>query len=500
MQGRRYMVIWFRHLLTDAAVRRFNSLQGRAFVIVRKERGRKVIVASSLEAEKKGIYTGMVLADATAALPDLEVLDETPGQRSRLLQTIAEWSIRYSPAVAIGEADTIIMDISGCAHLWNGEREYLKHIILRLRSAYDARGAIADTIGAAWANARYGRHSPIIEPGDQKIALLPLPPEALRLDAVTCEKLYRLGIKSVAAFIDIEPSALVRRFGKQIHQRIWQALGIIEEPFKPLKEPVPYLERLPSLEPIKTRHGIEIAIDKLLEALCCRLKREDKGIRSLVLSCYRTDNQIVQVNIGTSECTCNKAHLFHLFELRISGIKPKEGIELFTLQALSVEPLKQQQEKLWTSAQQTSDKALAEFLDVVAAKVGPQAIRRYLPEKHHWPERSIKTAAELTEKPTISWPRRLLRPVQLLPDPKPIQVTAPIPDYPPMVFIYKGEVHEVKKAHGPERIEREWWIDDGLHRDYYVLEDAKGRRYWVFRLGHFDPQYNNKWFVHGFFA
>jgi protein ImuB len=91
------------------------------------------------------------------------------------------------------------------------------------------------------------------------------------------------------------------------------------------------------------------------------------------------------------------------------------------------------------------------------------------------------------------------RPVQLLSKPERIEVTAPIPDYPPMLFRYKGKLHKIKKADGPERIEREWWLEEGQHRDYYSVEDENGHRYWLFRSGHYtDNSY--QWFIHGFFA
>jgi protein ImuB len=92
------------------------------------------------------------------------------------------------------------------------------------------------------------------------------------------------------------------------------------------------------------------------------------------------------------------------------------------------------------------------------------------------------------------------RPIQLLSTPERIEVTAPIPDYPPMLFRYKGKLHKIKKADGPERIEREWWIEEGAHRDYYTAEDEEGNRYWLFRSGHYTNDKSPEWFIHGFFA
>lgn len=112
----------------------------------------------------------------------------------------------------------------------------------------------------------------------------------------------------------------------------------------------------------------------------------------------------------------------------------------------------------------------------------------------------MKTAGSVQEVATVDWQTERPRPTRLLSIPEPILVTAPIPDYPPLLFRYKGEVYTIKKADGPERIEREWWIDKGEHRDYYAVEDEKGQRFWLYRSGHYDDSLPNQWFLHGFFA
>ena len=69
-----------------------------------------------------------------------------------------------------------------------------------------------------------------------------------------------------------------------------------------------------------------------------------------------------------------------------------------------------------------------------------------------------------------------------------------------MNFRYKGKLHRVIKSDGPERIEQEWWIQEGQHRDYYCVEDEEGRRYWLFRSGHYSAEKTYHWYMHGFFA
>ncbi|AOM80004.1 Y-family DNA polymerase [Pedobacter steynii] len=497
--SRRYLTIWFRHLTTDQLAIRKPELKGKPFVLAAAERGRMVVKACSAVASAKGIEPGMVVADTRAILPEVEVLDDNPLRAEKLLRALAEWCLRYTPVVAIDLPDSLILDISGCAHLWGGEPPYLKEIQTRLRSAgYEVRAAIADTVGASWAVSRFGQISPIILLGAHADAILQLPPAALRLEAGILARLQKLGLYRIGSFINMPRTALRRRFGADLLTRLDQALGTAPEQIEPIQPVVPFQERLPSLEPIRTATGIEIALRRLLEALCQRLFREGKGLRKSLFRGYRIDGEVQQIEIGTNQPVRNIEHLFKLFQLKIATIRPGLGIELFVLEAPVVEDLSIQQESLWAASNQKHT-AIASLLDRIAGRFGAGAIHRYLPDEHYWPERSIREASSLQEKPAITWPDDQPRPVCLLAKPEPIQVTSPIPDYPPMLFIYKGQIHKIRKADGPERIEREWWIEQGLIRDYYRVEDEQGARYWVFRSGHYE-NHEPEWFIHGFFA
>lgn len=497
---RRYVSIWFRHLLTDRWVIRNPQQKDTAFVLASPERGRMVIKAASAEAENQGILTGMVLADARAVLPDLQVFEDRPGLGEKLLNGLAEWCLRYSPIVATDMPGGLILDITGCAHLWGSERAYLKDITSRLRgSGYDVRAAAADTIGAAWAICRYGRITPVIEPQTQKQAIAPLPPAALRLEEATLDRMNKLGFYQIGSFIEIPRSVLRRRFGQQLLNRLDQALGHMQENIQPVCPIEPYQERLPCLEPIRTATGIEIALKTLLEALCARLTKENRGIRKAVFKGFKMDGAQQLIEIGTSSPSSHLEHLFKLFQLKISMLRPDLGFELFILEASVVEALDAVQETLWNISGTSDLTQIAELLDRLTGRGGMDIVHRYLPDEHYWPERSIKTAVSLSEKPQTPWRTDRPRPVNLLPRPELIQVAAPVPDYPPMLFRYNGQIHKIKKADGPERIEQEWWIQEGLHRDYYCVEDESGARFWIFRLGHYGDQ-NPDWFIHGFFS
>lgn len=496
----RFASIWFRHLATDWVTRRRPDLRDVPFVLTAPERGRVVVKAANKAAQAKGVGTGMVVADCRAILPSLQVFDHMPGLAEKTLAGLAEWCLRFTPTAAIDPPDGLMLDISGCAHLWGGERPYLSDIAGRLNGfGYDTRTAITDTPGTAWAVSRYGRQAAIIESGRHREALQALPPAALRLPSDIAERLEKLGLSTIAGFMDMPRAALRRRFGSVLIEMLDKALGTLPEMLIPIRPVQPYQERLPSYELIRTRKGIEIALQKLLEALCQRLAVEDKGLRAATFKAHRADGNIQQIGIGTNRATRDVGHLFKLFLLKIDTMQPALGFELFLLEASIVEDIDVEMDQLWQLGKQEEEKDVAELLDRIAGKIGKSGIHRFLPAEHYWPERSVKRAASLQEKPQTMWRSDRPRPVHMLPYPEPIEVMVQLPDYPPLHFTYKGKLYRVRKADGPERIEREWWLENGEHRDYYCVEDDAGGRYWLFRSGSYASQ-NPQWYIHGFFA
>lgn len=507
--AKRYIAIWFRHLLTDWYVRKHPDCGNSPLVFSVNQRGRQLILATSQNAEHAGIYKGMVVADAKALLPDLLVATYTSGQELTLLTALGQWCIRYAPVVSIDLPDGLVIDASGCAHLWGGEQNYLMEILIKLKAyGYDVRGAMADTIGTAWAVSRYGGYGGEemnIKSGQERKALRPLPPASLRLDDTLLTKLQQLGFHKIDDFIHLPSNALKRRFGQAFILRLKQALGAEREDIIPLGVPPVYEERLSSLDPIKTAKAITIALTNLLDVICQKLQQEGKGIRTATLICYRIDDQVVQITIGTNGASNNTSHLLKLFELKIPSLAPGPGIDLFILQATMVEDVVAAQEKIW-SATGSADNNITKLLDRIESKIGAGNIKRYQAVAHYWPELSVQVISTVENEAKGDHLRIVEqqgtvspRPEKLLSTPLPIEVTAPIPDYPPMLFRFLGQLHEIKKADGPERIEREWWLDDGEHRDYYTVEDTDGRRYWIFRLGHYAVN-QSQWFIHGFFA
>jgi protein ImuB len=498
---KRFASIWFRHLLTDWKAIRQPGLKGKAYVFAEPDHGRMLITALTNEARRYGVMEGMTVADARVIAPELQVFDEKSGRNLKLLTGLAEWFLRYTPLIQLDPPDGLLLDVTGCTHLKGGEKAFLQEICSRLNTiGYDIRPAIADTIGTAWGVARCGGINLIVPEGEQRTALMALPPSALRLPMDQLLKLRNLGLHQISSFIYMPNAVLRRRFGKDMVLRLHQALGQEVEYLFPIKEPVPYSERLECLEPVRTRVAIEIGLNELLERLCKRLYGEGLGLRSAIFTWYRIDGKNGNITISTNHASNRVQHLFKLFFIKLDTIAPGLGIELLVLDALKTEPISDKQSELWSAKGGADNEEVAELLDRVAGRIGTVNIHRYLPGEHYWPERTPEPTVNISKTPETEWRTDKPRPMQILDQPERIEAMALTPDYPPKLFIWKGEQHIIVGADGPERIEREWWLEPGEHRDYYIAEDETGRRYWLFRSGHYNAENNQHWYLHGFFA
>ena len=177
------------------------SAEEAPFATVIDAAGRRLLAAVNPAASAAGLAPGMPLADSFSFLPGLATAAAEPAADAASLRRLAEWCGRYSPWTAPDGMDGVRVEITGCAHLWGGEEALAADLVARLgRQDIACRIAIADTLGAAWALARFalaGSSAAILPPGDARAGLAPLPVEALRLDPPTAQGLRRVGLKQI---------------------------------------------------------------------------------------------------------------------------------------------------------------------------------------------------------------------------------------------------------------------------------------------------------------
>src|SRR5271167_3075231 len=516
------------------------------FATVVDAAGRRLLAAVNPAATAAGLAPGMPLADALSFLPGLATAAAEPAEDAAALRRLAEWCGRYSPWTAPDGTDGVRIEITGSAHLWGGERALAADLRARLdRLRITARIAIADTLGAAWAMARFaeaGRDPFILPPGNFRAALAPLPMEALRLDPATAQGLRRVGLKRVGDLYPMPRDALARRFGESVVQRLDQALDDRPEPLSPLGEAPTRRVRLSFAEPIADPADLLRAAERLVADLVPRLAREGIGARRLDLAFHRVDGRVERIRLGTARPSRDPRHLAALFKERLDTIDPGLGIEDVILAAFVVEPLPAEQIAFAgypagphptpgtpalaggrpgapPQAGEGMEGDVAPLLDRLGNRLGLAALSRLEARESHIPERaSVRVQPHLTlpktpspppgaERAGVRWgiSGKLPRPIRLFDPPEPVEAFWLLPDDPPFRFMWRRRRHRVTRADGAERIADEWWRPgasgkiDAI-RDYYRVEDEEGRRFWLFRAGLHGSDRSPRWFVHGIFS
>jgi protein ImuB len=414
------------------------------------------------------------------------------------LTRIVEWCDRYSPLAAQDGCDGIILDITGCAHLFGGEGPLLLDLQRRLhRMGIESHGAIADTWGSAWALARYGDRF-IVHGENTDSALNPLPVEALRLPNEIVLKLRRLGLVTIAALRKIPRNSLSVRFGPTLLQRLDQALHQTEDPLTPWRSPAAYRASRILAEPVSTLGSVEYVLHDLLKEICTLLEKNHLGSRHMDLACYRVDGTVDRVEVRTSKPNRAIPHLMRLFSGRLEKLWADFGFETFVLSVPDVEALHPAQLSLSLMDATGDEESFDLLVDRLGMKLGFAAVNHVRVRESYLPEHAVELrSAAASTLASAEWPAYRVRPIRLIDPPMPIQVSILIPGGSPVQFFIEQKQHRIVRSEGPERLTAEWWGESSSRygtRDYYRIEDDKGFRFWIFcdRL--------ERWFLHGHFA
>jgi protein ImuB len=507
----------------------------RALVVTGKRGNAEVLTAVDEAAEQLGLSPSLTLAQARAMHPGIDTVAEDAEADAALLESIADWCLRYTPLVACDTPDGLLLDISGCAHLYGGEHELVADLATRLEDAGFAYSlAIAGTIGAAWAAARYG------EPtshacGEERALLSPLPLSALRLPPATVSSLARVGLKRIGDIIDLPRAPLTARFGSEVLRQLDRALGHEHEPLTPRLPVAPYVAEQRFAEPIAREEDVLATTGRLARRLQFALERRGDGARRIELTLFRTDGVLRRIAAGASRPLRDPDEIRELFVERLAALAdtldPGFGFDMARLSVIVAEPCPPQQIGIGGGEDEAE---LCRLIDRLSARLGTRRVHRLAAQDSHIPEVAEAVLPAQAVSGDAGWNafRRYRaeaelapRPLRLLTRPEPIEAVAEVPDGPPLRFRWRRALHEVIAAEGPERIEGAWWSEHGgqasgnfasgnLARDYFRVEDKSGLRFWLFRAGLYRDLKREDlaredlapggaaptWFLHGTFA
>lgn len=539
--GRRFLSLFLPDWPTDYLKRREPELS-TPLALYEKIKGGLQLAAIDAEAAKRGLRVGQSVADARALVPRLAIRELDRPMLENAFASFADWHSNASPLVSVLTDMTpygdLILDITGVPHLFGGEKIMLSMMISRLRQVgYTVSGAIAPTIGAAWAMSHFVGNR-IVTPKTMVTLLDSLPIPALRLGGDQIAALTQMGLLTIGQVRQRPRKPLQARFGASFLIRLDQAYGEIEERMTPRLPVVEHFVERRFHEPISQLDDVLAAARELAQKLCAALETDGLGAQTFHLFLYRVDHKVMTLSLNAARLTRDPQHIASLFHHRAQRFEVEEfdpgfGIDVVRLAASSLDRLDVAQLGAFETENGAAD--IDRLTDRLTSRLGPTAVLKVELVESHIPERAARLAPAVvaeTESP-LSRPRPR-RPLRLLPMPELVRINAEVPDGLPASMIWRRQPYRLIKGAGPERLGAEWWrkrerlqlveevepeeLEPGekakqppyvaalpLHdpeastRDYYLVEDTDGRRFWVFRQGFYDGDLPPAWYLHGFF-
>ncbi len=553
MPERRILSVWFPRLGAERLMRRMSIGDDVPFAVMRETGQMQVLSSLNNAASAAGLHVDQPLRDAHAICGTLITRLQNPQAEAGFLDALARWAGQFSPWVAQERPDALVLDITGCAHLFGGEEALL---VQMNEAAADlgltARCGLAGSVGAAWALARYsdvppgktrsgdaidqearatrsraakrrhwerggteplpcntytyGQTSRIARSGQTHSALSNLPVAALRLEAEQVAELNRLGLRRIEDLLSQPRGPLARRFGRGLILRLDQAIGAAPEPVSPGTPRPRFATRMTLPEPIGLKEDLEAGLERLIPRLCKLLQDKGQGARLVRLQAWRADGTMGWVEAGLARATDNPDRIRPLLKMKLDELDAGFGIDMLRLEACQTEVLHQRTASGHMDASHSvrmrmlSDTRMDDLIGRVGGRIGLEAVTRYHPVSSHIPEKTAQLLAAAWSDPAELWPSPLSpRPLRFW---RPEPVTAPDTAHMPAQFRWRGRVHELAEARGPERISPEWWLDEpdwrsGV-RDYWHVITERGERLWLY-YAHGGTM-SSGWFCQGSFA
>lgn len=493
---RRILSLWLPQLPLDRRLRMGDARTGGAFAIVSEIRNAWRLTHLTEPAIRSGLSPGLTLPDARAICPELLSEPEDPAREEGLLRALWRWCDQFSPLVALAPPDGLLMDITGCAHLFGGEAAMAETLLMRAGDLQiTARIGIADTKGAAVALARFsGRAITIAGAGETAGILAALPLAALGLEPGAVLDMRRAGLQTVGQLYAIRSADLARRYGVSVTAALERSLGRIPDPIIPKSAEPVYAARATLPEPVGRLEDIEHVLLRLAGSICGRLAAAERGARRYCLTVRRVDGGDETLTIGFAKPGAAPDAVLQQFRRPLSQLTLEFGADFFRLAAESVEPLHPRQAGFDRRSQQEDDRA--DLISTLGNRLGFDRIRLFAPDDSHLPEREFTTVEAMHAPEETVWrPSPRLRPLRLYHPPERVRVD--IPGRPPLKFEWRRQAYETARATGPERLGGEWWRETGgALRDYWRVETKAGARLWLLT---WPGQAGGDWFVAGRF-
>ena len=411
---------------------------------------------------------------------------EAPAVRTTAFPILACWAGRFTPHVNLAPA-ALRLEVAASLRLFGGLPALLR-LVREDLVAMDvaAQLAVAATPLAALWLARAGSSEAAICPDlpATRAALAAVPLSALELAPPLARRIEGFGLRRLGDLLALPRASLGARLGKPFVIDLARALGEIADPQAYFVFPEHFEQGLELPAPVEAAPVLLFAARRLVAALAGWLAARNAAVREIECLIDHGHGLSTSVPIAFSAPVHSASRIERVFKERLDTLVLSAPALALRLRVPGSETREDRSHALFDGAGQRHE-ALAELMDRLVARLGPQAVQGLACHADHRPELASRASPgkPAPKPPATAGPPR---PLWLVDPPEALRETHGRPQ----------RAGPLTLLAGPERIESGWWDGLDARRDYFVAVDGEGRWLWVFR----DPRVPGGWFLHGWFA
>lgn len=454
-------------------------------VITACEGSSRWIVCANEAAERVHLKPPTNYTVALAVCPELKMLERNLQAEHNALERLAAWAYQFSSNVVLGEISprfnearnaVLWLEIGASLKLFGGFRTLIEAIERELQQLrYTYRVGIGPTLEGSALLARAGIRIATTSTQALRSKIHELPISLLALPIAIHRHLMTSGVRTIGLLLELPRDAIAKRFGPETTRFLDRLIGEAADPRPAFCLPPRYAAKFGFDFELKQSEALLFPLKRMLREFAGFLRGHDVGVQSFSLVFEHREIQHSCIELGLSIPDRDPEKFLALVKEKLERTQlpaPTIGLQLIADQFS--DPTTQQPD-FFSNTLQTNEE-LAHTVDRLTARLGSTGVYGLKSVADHRPENSWSTAVHSEKRASLDFPAR---PLWILPQPKPLQLSAT-----PQI------------AAGPERIESGWWDAGDVRRDYYIARMSNGAELWVYR----DLADNGQWYLHGFWS
>ena len=454
-----YACLYVREFPAQALSRLRPKLRDKPFVVMEGEPPLQTVCSLNSKARNLGVVRGMtkIEIDTFPAIVTIaRSLKEEDTARAAVLECADGFSPRIEPR-SDSHALICVIDIAGTEKLFGPPRTLAQNLLQHVRKlSIAASVTVSSNFHAAICFARDSTRAgvSVIAPGDEGIALAPLPLAVLDLSEEHAETFSLWGIRTLGMLAALPEKELIARMGQEGKRLRRLAQGGLPHLFVPVEPEFRLEERMELDTPVELLDSLLFVMGLMLEQLIVRATSRVLALASVTITLALEGGASHRRTVKSALPTNDRQLWIKLLHLDIEAHPPQAAILALSLTA---EPGATSKVQLGLFSPQLPEPTR---LDVTLARiraiVGEECVGSPVLQDTHQPD-AFRMEPFTVPLGTVSAPAhsrsvaamRQLRPAEA--------ITVTLRNQQLVSFYFRNRRYTVEQAYGPWLAGGEWW-------------------------------------------